>query len=77
MIINCCDNQALIKNGIRNGYQNYKCKACGKQMNDSSNPPYRPCKSDRSLTNAERQKLWREKKKKLDNIITKVYDKES
>jgi transposase-like protein len=64
MIYQCCDKQKLVKNGKRNGYQNYICTNCKKQMNDSPNFPYRPTIGDKSMTNAERQAKFRNKKAK-------------
>jgi transposase-like protein len=66
MIIKCCENQQLIKNGFsRLGYQNYKCKSCGKQMVDADNPPHRPTIGDKPMSNVERQRKHQAKLKRI------------
>ena len=65
MLINCCSDQKLVKNGKSKGVQNYICKSCNRQMKNSDKPPHRPSLGGKALSGAERQRKWREKQRKL------------
>ena len=77
MIINCCADQKLVKNGKSKGVQNYICKSCNRQMKNSDKPPHRPSLGDKALSNKERQRKWREKRKLSDKTLSlaKTIDK--
>ena len=72
MIVNCCSEQKLVKNGKSKGSQNYLCRSCGKQMKDSDKPPHRPSLGDKALSGAERQRKWREKQRKTISLSDKL-----
>jgi transposase-like protein len=67
--MNCpqCQSSQTVKNGTRKGLQRYKCKDCGRQFFLTDNPPHRPPKGEKPMTSAERQRLWRKRKKKKNN----------
>lgn len=58
-----CNGKTIKKGKTTAGYQRYYCKSCKKTFSDSPNPQGSFPQGDRALTNAERQKKWRQQNK--------------
>jgi len=74
-MISHCDRASHKHGKDRQGFQRYKCPACGKTFSDNPNPQKagRKPEGDRALTNAERKQRQRSKAKgKLSSILLDI-----
>lgn len=58
----CC-GASMAKNGIENGKQCYVCTICGKTARDNPSKVGKPPLGEKAMTNAERQRRYKAKKK--------------